>query len=146
MFETYKYDSSLYQKVVDNYNAGKKYNIVKWKWNYVSHPDPISGKPSGTSSKETEKSLDCSTLKDFNRELWDLFTEFCQEKGYNIIWGAFGLENRNPEKPFKQYCDGLVYGLINEEYHECIKNQDVSHFMSCLVHFGYFNLDFNVIE
>lgn len=137
MFDQKEHDPKLYQEVADNFLAGKKYEIVKWKWGYTADKKSV---------KETIKTFSCPTIKDFNRELWDLFAEFAKDNSYNIIWGAFGLEARNPEKPSTQYYDGLIFYLMEKEFKECIKNQDISHFMSCLVHYGYFNLDFNVIN
>lgn len=137
MFESTKYDDSYYNAVVNNYSAGKKYNIVKWQWKYDEN---------NKSNKETLQTYECPTIKDFNRELWDIFADFAEENTYRVIWGAFGLKNRNPEKPAEMYFDGIIFGLIGAEFRECIENQNISRFMSCLKHYGYYNIDFVVVE
>jgi hypothetical protein len=137
MFESKVYNQDYYNDVINNYNLGKKYNIVQWEWGFDSNKK---------STKDTIKIIECPNIQDFNKEIWDFFAEFAQKKSYHIIWGAFGLENRNPEKPKIQYYDGLIFHLIRKEFVECIENQNVSRFMSCLIHFNYFNLDFEVID
>lgn len=137
MFKQTEYDSSIYNKIVEDYSLNKQYKIVKWKWSYE--------KVTSKASKELIESTDCPTLNDFNSKLWDYFSSFAREEGYLLTWGAFGLESQNPYKKEQRYYDGLVFYLVQKEYKECIEDKNISRFMSCLVHFGYYNIDFEII-
>ncbi len=137
IFKQKEYNPDYYNEVVANYTKGKQYNIQQWHWGYDDNKTCI---------KIIDKTTICSTINDFNREIWDLFAQFAEKNTYHIIWGAFGLESRNPEKPTNQYFDGLIFYLVKKEFEECIKNQYVSRFMSCLIHYGYYNLDFVVVD
>jgi len=139
MFDNLKYSPEPYQKIIDIYNLNKKYKIVKWDYTY----DKITSK----CSEAIEKEILCEKLSDFNRELWDIFAEFADRYTLEIIWGSpISLKSGNPERPLEVFYDGLIFGLIKEQFIECIKNQDVSHFMSCLINFGYYRLKFEVID
>lgn len=133
MFEPLKYDPEIYNKVVQNYSNGKTYQIKQFEWAYTEDHKCF---------KDFKKILDCPTLEDFNREIWDLFADFSKTRCHEIIWGAFGLKVQNPERPKQVFCDGLIFFLIREEFINCITNRSVSHFMSCLVHYGFENLIF----
>ncbi len=138
MFSQTGYDPNIYQAVLDEYGKGKKYRIDKWEWSFTKNTKAF---------KKIIQSISCPTLEDFNREMWDLFSAFANENTVNFCWGSpMGLEARNPYKPENRYYDGVVFYIVRKEFMDCINNQDVSHFMSCLEHYGYFCLDFVVIE
>ena len=110
IFDQTKYDPSLYESVKNNYQNNLKYKI-----------------------NDTE----CLTLFDFDELLWDAFADFAEKHSYNILFGAFGLKNRNPNREAQKYYDGLVYYLTQQEFKECVTDNSVSRFLSLLMHWGY---------
>jgi hypothetical protein len=132
-FSTYKYNPDFYQKVEQNYLEDKSYQIVEWEW-----------KRGG--GREITNTINCPILSDFNRELWDLFAVFARENTVQSIWGPFGLENRNPEKPETVYFDGIVFHYIKNELIACSQENTVSRMMSLLVHYKYFNITFVTLD
>ncbi len=135
--EQTKYDPSLFEEVKENYKAGKSYQIQKWEWDYNN--------VTRVSNKKILNSIVCPTLVDFERELWDLFAAFANKETVNTVWGSPNtLRDQNPHRPHEPYYDGVIFYLLRQEFIDCFNYRDVSHFMSCLVHFGYFNLDFIV--
>lgn len=116
MFEQIKYDRHLFEDVKLNYSFGNSYDI----------------------ELIDSKIIHCPTLDDFEREVWDLFADFCDKQTVNIIWGSpNGLRASNPKKPYNPYFDGTLFYLIKKEFMECIENKEISRFFSCLVHFNY---------
>lgn len=141
------YDPEIYNKIVSVYDAGYKIQTEKWKWK----PQEKTSEKFGvytTMVKDVLETIVCPTLKDFNREIWDIFANFVEESAVDIIFfSPMNLKARNPEKPEVRYCDGMVFCRTHNEFLEIIerKNQNISRFLSLLVHFGYGCPQFRVI-
>lgn len=121
MFNTTKFDASLYNGIKEGYLNGKSYKINK-----TDYEDNVL------------ETIDCPTLIDFEREIWDKFAFFAERECYNLVFGApMGLKERNPHKSTICYYDGMIFSLLREEFKKCIEEQDVVHFFSCLQHYGY---------
>ena len=142
MLEPLKYTPAPFEEVKSNYSNGKKYIIEKWQWGYNKEVTP-------SSYKEVMRIIDCPTLDKFEEEIWDLFADFAEKNSVAILWGSPNdLKQMNPKRKCNPYYDGIIFALIGPQFVECAeyKNRDVSHFMSCLINFGYYNLNFKVVE
>ena len=130
--EQYKYDPSIFDKIKISYSEGNYVVINKWKWVFSKDHK---------ATKEVISETECKTLDKFEEEIWDLFSDFSDENISCFVWGAFGLKNENPKRTRVGFYDGMIFYLISNEFMGCVKERTVSRFLSCLTHFGYYNLD-----
>lgn len=148
IFNDCSYDPDIYNKIVSIYDAGNKVQLEKWKWKPKQKTDEKFGVYT-TVEKDIRETILCPTLKDFDREVWDIFADFVEAHAVDIIWySPMDLRARNPEKPQVAYYDGMVFGRTHKEFLEItdMKNENVSRFLSCLVHFGYDCPQFRFID
>ncbi len=136
-FEHAEYDPEIYNVVVENYKKGLKYNIEQLKWGHDENKKQ---------KLLLDSAIECLTIEDFEREVWDLFAKETHKNTVSFIWGPFGLEYRNPRKVQNIYYDGLYFATHKKEFIGCVENQDVSHFFSFLKHSPYNQLNFKLIE
>ena len=132
------YNPQYYEEIQAQYNLGNSYRIEKWDWDFNTETKK--------SVKKIINTYDCPTLKDFNLHIWDLFSDFAEENTNRFVWGPFGLKNGNPYRPQQYYFDGSVFPRLRKEFMECVENQNISRFLSCLNHYGYYHVDYILME
>jgi len=133
-FKPKEFDPTIYQKYIDALSAGKTINFI----NKRKHPGYKT-----LDYRELNKDLDrcaviCSSVEEFDGEVYDIFILNIEPQHQNFIWGIGGCKN-----PVKEtlhiYIDGIIFPLCKHEYLEVLKYYNPARILSLASH--YIGLD-----
>ena len=111
------YDPEIYEQLAAHYNSGGRIYLYEVK--------------RGDKDALIDNIPALETLNDVCEKVWDLFMSIANKEGFAYTFGCF---DENPYRPRHAYYDGSSIQIARKEFIQCVKNQDIEHFLSFIVH------------
>jgi hypothetical protein len=125
-FKSKEFDPSIYEEFAAAIRAGKRVRIS----NHKSFPERDA---------RDLLNVTCSTIEEFDGEIYDIFINFVEPNQEHFLWGLDGNYVRNPIKRREnRYYDGLIFGRCGKEYRELLSEYTPARILSLAKHYCVF--------